>query len=562
MSDSNYIEWNQKYSRFEVTCEPHISIRLKRVFGKVSKGSLGTHNLHGSEENARDLQWFIERYPMDLSASASEKLSALADQHRATEDYLHDFYQGRIEKLPFDLAEPAREYQKQAAALWHKLHGYLLADDVGLGKTVSAIAGLTNPDLLPAVVVTLAHLPRQWELEIQRFAPHLSTHIVKKGTPYKFPNESLFDSGVPDVIIINYHKLAGWAETLAKISRSVIYDEVQELRRSETNKYYGARHLSERVNYRLGLSATPIYNYGGEFYNVINIIAPGKIGTKPEFATEWCEWAGMDDKARIREPKAFGAYLKSSGIMLRRTRKDVEREIPPVSKFTQTIEADTDALNAISKNAAELAKFILRGQEVNRGEKMRASEELSNILRQATGIAKAPYVANFVKILVESGEKVVLYGWHRAVYEIWIEALKDYNPVLYTGTESSRAKENSKQKFIKGDSKVLIISLRSGAGLDGLQFASKTVVFGELDWSPGVHEQAIGRVARDGQTDPVMAYFLVAEDGADPIMVDVLGVKKIQVDGVRNYDKDLFEKLQTDPGHIKRLAEAYLEGNN
>ncbi len=481
---------------FAIQCEPHIALRLKRVFGKLYEGSHGVHTLHASDETARDLEWFIQRYPLEQSPAAEDALKRQADSHRATEQYLADFYGGRADISPFELAIPAREYQKQAATLWHRVKGYLLADDVGLGKTVSAIAGLTNPDLLPVVVVTLAHLPRQWELEVQRFAPQLSTHIINKSQPYQLSTSTLPGlNAVPDVLILSYHKLSGWASILSEIARSVVFDEIQELRRAESNriptkKYAGAKYLAHRMEHRLGLSATPIYNYGGEFFNVVDIVAPGKLGDRNEFTREWCEW-GWGDKAKIKNPKAFGAYLKDSGIMLRRTRKDVAREIPPISKFTQTIDADTDALDKVSKSCAELAKFILRGEEVHRGEKMRASEQLSNVLRQATGIAKAPYVASFVRILIESGEKVVLYGWHRACFEIYMDQLKEFNPVMYTGSESAIAKDKSKDTFVNGDSQVLIISLRSGAGLDGLQYATKTVVFGELDWSPGVHEQCL-----------------------------------------------------------------------
>jgi SNF2 family DNA or RNA helicase len=102
------------------------------------------------------------------------------------------------------------------------------------------------------------------------------------------------------------------------------------------------------------------------------------------------------------------------------------------------------------------------------------------------------------------------------------------------------------------------MSLRAGAGLDGLQSACRTVVFGELDWSPGVHEQCIGRVARDGQKDPVAAYFLIAEMGSDPVIADVLGVKTAQIEGIRDPDAALVEQ-QIDPDKVKRLAEAFLE---
>jgi len=97
------------------------------------------------------------------------------------------------------------------------------------------------------------------------------------------------------------------------------------------------------------------------------------------------------------------------------------------------------------------------------------------------------------------------------------------------------------------------------AGVDGLQEVCRTVVFGELDWSPGVHEQCIGRIHRDGQKEPVAAYFLVAEDGADPVMAEVLGLKRSQIEGLRDPNLDLIEKLETDGGHIRKLAEEFLK---
>ncbi|MDI7181059.1 hypothetical protein QMO16_29155, partial [Klebsiella pneumoniae] len=72
--------------------------------------------------------------------------------------------------------------------------------------------------------------------------------------------------------------------------------------------------------------------------------------------------------------------------------------------------------------------------EAYRGEKMRAAGEFDQLVRQATGVAKAPYVAEFVRLLLESGQQVLLFGWHREVYSIWREKLADYNPVMYTGT--------------------------------------------------------------------------------------------------------------------------------
>lgn len=69
------------------------------------------------------------------------------------------------------------------------------------------------------------------------------------------------------------------------------------------------------------------------------------------------------------------------------------------------------------------------------------------------------------------------------------------------------------------------MSVRSGAGVDGLQARCAMGIFGELDWSPGIHQQCIWRLDREGQKNPVTAFFLVTDDGSDPPMKDVLGIK-------------------------------------
>lgn len=554
---------------WHVECEPHVLIRLKRIFHGAAKQSHGKLVLSDTEESCADLEWVLQRYPMAVEDPG--RLRSRAQRHRERMSAIDAMLSRRVPPPPFDLALPPREYQRIAAAVALEGRGLLLADDVGLGKTVSAIAMLSDPRTLPALVVTLTHLPPQWVAELERFAPKLKVHVLKKATPYdltagrtrKGQAQLTLPERFPDVVVANYHKLSGWADTFAPkgrepIFRSVVFDEVQELRHNDTARYEAAERVAHAADFRLGLSATPIYNLGGEFHSVMNMLRPGAIGTKGEFQAEWCGGFDESGKIKVRDPKAFGTYVREQGLMLRRTRADVGRELPALTKIPHTIEADAKALERIQGAATELARIILAQGERARGQKMLASGELDAMMRQATGIAKAPFVAEFVRLLAESGEQVLLYGWHHDCYAIWRERLADLRPVMYSGTESPAQKEASKQAFLSGESKVLIMSLRAGAGLDGLQRACRTVVFGELDWSPGVIEQCIGRVHRDGQPDPVMAYLLIADSGCDPVMVDVLGVKRGQIDGIRDPNAGLVEQLSVDPGHIRRLAESYL----
>ncbi len=527
---------------------------VKRLFQKIPVGASGVFRLTNTPSVCADLVWLSQRYALDVEPARA--LFDGADAHQEHLLRMDQIVDPGYTPRPFDLALPARIYQRQAAELYLSQGHLLLADDVGLGKTCSAICSLTDERTLPAVVVCMAHLPRQWEREIHRFAPDLSTHIIRQGTPYELPRRK---GRGPDVLICSYYKLDNWSTVLARYCNSVIFDECQELRRDNSNKYRAAERLAEGVQFRLGLSATPIYNYGGEIFNILNVISPGALGAREEFIREWCvDEAFMGDrrKVRLRDPDAFGSWAREQHLMLRRTRKDVSRELPDLTTITHEIDSDRDAIRAVEGRAGELARILLSTGPQARGERMRAAEEFSNVLRQATGIAKAPYVAAFVRLLVEQGEPVVLFGWHRAVYEIWQQELKEFDPAIYTGSESPAAKQTQAQRFTSGETPLMIVSLRSGAGLDGLQHRARTIVFGELDWSPGVHEQCIGRVHRDGQADPTFCYFLMADDGADPYMAQALGLKREQIDGIRGSTSIL--QRNDSPDILRKLAEAYL----
>lgn len=557
---------------WRIKAEPHVLLRLKRVFGKANKNDHEVVSIADTIDTARDLEWFLLRYPLDFETDAvARRLKRGANKHRDRAKLVESILTRTAEPRDFDMAIPARDYQRAAAELALASGGLLVADDMGLGKTITAIAMLTDARTRPALVVAPKALQLQWQRQLKKFAPGLTTHILKSTTPYPLGRgiKVAEEQGTlpmvqtyPDVIISTYAKLAGWATTLGKVVKSVIYDEAQELRSGENRqgnpiaKNKAAKHLSSKADYRLGLTGTPIYNYGAEMFNVLECIRPGALGELAEFNREWCQ--GWSEK--VEDPKAFGAYLRQEGLMLRRTRADVGRELPPLSRVFHDIDSDAEEIDNIEEAATELAKAILReGPEAVRGERMKSSGELTYLLRQATGLAKAKYVADFVRMIVDSGEPVVLFGWHHAVYKVWKERLAAFNPVMVTGEESGKQKDDALQAFCRGESKVIIISLRAAAGLDGLQFAGSTVVHGELDWSPGVHEQCDTRVFRDGQTKPVIAYYLISDDGSDPVVSTALREKGEQLEGIRDPDAEFFEKLQAnDADRARSLAEAFL----
>lgn len=514
--------------RLLLDAQPHIMQRLRKIFDNASnyfnQGKY-THKpivFSMTLTACRDLIWLMDRYNLEISTELMAKVQAKAEEYDRIIKNVNNADKDTTYRVSADalkLALPLREHQIKFNNMFKQVKRMLLADKMGLGKTPSGISVLVEPEARPAIIVVPPHLCTQWQGEIKRFLPDATTHVIRGFKTYDLPQV--------DVIITSYNRLAPWQDILLGDTvkfNTLILDEVQDLRHTGTGKREIAARISQRVEYCLGLSGTPVYNYGNEIWSVMDALKMECLGSLDDFTSEWCTWGGS-----VYEPATLNNFLKSQGLILRRTPEECGLQFGEASKNTITIDADLKKLEEVQNVAKLLAISVLSG---NVGEDSEASREFDWKLRHATGVAKARPVAEFVKMMCDEGEKVVLAGWHRDVYDVWMKELAAYNPVMYTGTESTKEKDAAKKAFIEGDAKVFIISLRSGAGLDGLQYAANTLVFGELDWSPHVMDQVVARLDRDGQTKHVTAYYLTIADGADPFMIGVLGDKRSQHDGV------------------------------
>lgn len=539
-------------NRWLITAQADIAIRLKRIFPRTRVGAPGEIAVDDTPEASRDLEWVLERWPLEISDVDKRLLRRRANIDRRREERVLEVLGGA--KSPELARTPSctpRSAQLQAADLGLTTRGTICTDDVGGGKSITSLMLLRAADTLPALVVTQTHLTAQWsEEEIPKAWPELTVHKLKKGTPYQ-----ITDNGRdPDIIVTNYAKLRGWGDHLAGKIRTVIFDEVQELRRHESAKYEAANHIASRAKYRFGISATPVYNYGDEIFNIMQVLSPGAFGSRVEFAREWCS----GNLHRVREPRALGTWMRDQGLMIGRTLEEMGIALPHRHVVVpHLIDTDQREYDRMTEDVIDLARLIATSQ-APKSEVWQASGDFSWRMRQATGLAKAHTVAQFTRMIVETHGPVVLFGWHHAVYERWLELLADLNPVLYTGQESDVQKRRSQLAFMNGESNVLIMSLRSGSGLNGLTDVSDRVVFGELDWSPAIHEQCIGRLQRPGQTEKVIAYFLHSNVGCDPMMIDVLDVKRQQAEPIVRPDQKLFVPVADTSGRVRDLAFEFL----
>lgn len=539
-----------------IKAEPNVAMRLKRVFGRLEPSRDGTLVISDTPETSADIKWVISRWPLRMDDQTLLHLDKSVTSYEDARDTVDRIFAGERYEFALVPARQPREYQTEAADLALTTGRLLLGDDVGLGKTFSALLMLRHPKALPAVVICPVHLQKQWVEEIHKSFPQLRVHIVRTTKVYD-PSKIRGARGRhPDVLVMSYAKAYGWADYLAGEVGSVILDETQELRKRGSQKYWACSYMADSAKFVMGTTATPVYNYGDEIYNVIEVIAPNALGTPAEFRQEW-----GDGNKRVKDPHALGSHLREENLFVRRTRKDVGRELGECIRIPHIIDADSDVIDAEINEVTDLASLIL-SKLGTRTERMRAAGDLDWKLRRATGLAKATYVAAFVRMLLESEEKVVLWGWHRDVYDLWRFAFDraGVGYAMYTGSESPAGKEREKTRFLTDEKcRVLIMSLRSGAGLDGLQEVCKVGVFGELDWSPGMHDQCLGRLHRDGQNDPVVGYFLTCEFGSDPTILDALGVKRGQSEPIRDPTVPVLVNMEVTTGRMRKLAEAVLK---
>jgi SWI/SNF-related matrix-associated actin-dependent regulator 1 of chromatin subfamily A len=562
--------------RFILSGEPVMMEFAKRVFPGAQVGGYrktGKLSFGRSSREVSDLNWMMMRFP--LNVHCKEYLDKARD---TAIDRWFGLATGNNLKPttpPSEFLGKLYPYQEEAVTFMTSNRRVLLGDSMGLGKTWSALGAVAQSKMYPCLVVCQAHVQLQWQRAIGS--------LFDMGSGYQ---KSLFDTDFDVSIkrgkvlapilrgrtsyriprlpfsIIHYGLIAWWEEELlANGFKTVIYDEIQELRHSDTKKYSTASLLSGNAEHVYGLSGTPIYGYGSEIWSVTNAVDFNCLGSQEAFGREWCD--GYGSKI-VKDPKALHGHMVREGLLLRRKYDDVMPDLPKVIRRVQDLQQDDELYEQLIETAKRRADVWLTSSFTEKG---RLAREIEGETRQAAGIAKAKYVAEFVASLIEAGEKPLVYAWHHAVHNILRETLARYEPSFITGKQTQAQKDRAIRKFVNGDNDIVILSLRSASGIDGLQYRATCCVFAELDWSPAVHGQSETRIARigvDSTVKEVPAYYCVSRSGFDEIILDVLGVKKGQFLGLMGDEpedeQEEYIASQRIASRIKLLVEKLTNG--
>ncbi len=562
---------------------------LKRwIRGMREEAGHGDLSITRTREIDDALRVFEMRYPLRMSSFDRRLMQEGAEEAASSERLARRIVRPDYVATDYPLVGVTPyPFQRSGADALRASRALLCADDLGLGKTITAACTLCDGALRPALVICPANLIPQWVAELKRCLPQLRVHVLKGTTPTDIPEEWYkqakrahnaaqkttgrrpvpfpYDAPLwPDVLVTNYHRLEGWAPALVGKVRYIIADEVHELRHADSGKYRAFRVIRAEAEACLGLSATPIFNYGGEAFTVLDAISPGALGTAEEFASAYCNGSRAN---AVSDPRALHEDLVSRGLMVRRRRYEVGHELPELTKSRVPVSDDHRlfAKEAQAGGATELARFIVENSGATdaqlRQRAFMSGGTFERVLRQATGVSKAHQIADLIIMCAQQRQRPVVFCHHRAVWRIIAERLNaaGVSFAMYTGEETDKQKAESLAAFCRADGvDAFLVGLHSGSiGLDGLQHWSSTGIIGEIDYTNARLDQAIARLRRNGQKQPVIFYMVIADFGWDPIAVDIVNVKGAQSEGI--FDPGgRADAGQVDISRARKLAELYL----
>ncbi len=447
-----------------------------------------------------------------------------------------------------------RDYQKDGVGWMDFLRrfgfGGCLADDMGVGKTAQVLALLESRRGLPetpgpSLVVVPKSLVFNWKQEAARFTPRLRVldHTGIARDVHAFADY--------DVVLTTYGTLRRDAAEFKDIEFDyIVLDEAQAIKNAGTESAKAARLLRGRN--RLALSGTPVENHLGELWSIFEFLNPGMLGAASVF-----KLAGPGARNPGEETRHLLAHALRPFI-LRRTKEQVARELPPKSEQTLFCELETPQRKLYNELRAHYRNSLL-GMVATQGlakSKIQVLEALLR-LRQAAchpglidpkrrndASAKLDVLLERLREVVAEGHKALVFSQFTSLLSLVRERLDESSMVYEYLDGATRDRQQRVERFqTDPDCSLFLISLKAG-GL-GLNLTAAEYVF-LLDpwWNPAVEAQAVDRAHRIGQTNQVFAYRLIARDTVEEKILQLQSSKRDLAAAIIGEDNSLIRNLQ------------------
>lgn len=464
----------------------------------------------------------------------------------------------------------------------------ILADEMGLGKSAQAIA-LALIRGRKTLLVVPASLKINWIREIQKFTDEKS-YTLSGTTPNLYDVATILSKDCPRFVIINYDILGSnavvdesytdedgvkhvkksakfpWVEILNMANfDNIFYDEGHYIKNEDSNRSSAARKLvGKNVVF---LTGTPVLNRPGELWPMLHIIDPKTFPSSQKFLDQYTY-----DGKTTRNVAELREVLKP--LMIRRLKKDVYEELPPLNRITENHELSPRAQKLYQKALDGVYEVVATWNPAEAGNEKKIQNILVQIqrLKQIAAIDKVPATADLATRIFDSSDpserpkKVIIFS--------------QFKPTAYAikvrlGSEAIGFVSRSKSgEFVTADSAEqdrIVQEFQNNPDVHYIVVTEKTakeghnitqamaVIFNDLFWTPAAHQQSEGRAyMRNNDPHGIDAYYHVATETIDEWIQQLLAAKlKIieeVVDGVNE------ARVNPDESIVKELIQMIKDG--
>jgi hypothetical protein len=459
-------------------------------------------------------------------------------------------------------------------------NGVLLADDMGVGKTIQVLTFLAwciesgrfpdlsqhEPPFRPILIVAPLILldTRTWEKEMETFFqsdgvvfwPVLTLHGAQLNQLRRHDAEgSEVELGKPildlnriqrhRVVITNYETLKNYQHSFAyqrngkSLWSLIVTDEAQEYKIPNTKISHAIKAL--KADLHIASTGTPVENRLLDLWNICDALQPGLLGSAREFVAEFEKDAsGIAQEQSLQSLKRKLLFQQQHAFLLRRTKNEVAnlpaKHIIKVDcqMSKDEIEAHQELLGHI-KNESNRSRFLMvlhRFAQLYQHPALVSDDAEDKSVPDLIGqSSKLRTVLKTLHSIRQRQEKVIVFARHRAMQGILAKVLQaEFNlPVriingetkmrassLKTGGLKTRNAILSEFKSRPGFNVVILSPFVAGIGLTIVE-ANHVIHYGRW-WNPAVESQATDRAYRIGQPKEVSVYLPILKDGSGQVV--------------------------------------------
>ena len=510
------------------------------------------------------------------------KLDAIALQKQAASEYYVDMREIKL-----------RDFQAVGVEFADAAGGrIILADQMGLGKTPQAIAyaKLRN---LRTLVICPASLKRNWSREILRFTGS-SPHVHTGSIPDVWDMKAMVGSQKRQFHVINYDILAKKIETSEEAASPddpsvmlkrnirdrwlwvdlinmsafdlVVLDEAHYIKNTDSLRSRASRLLqAPRI---LCMTGTPVMNRPGELWPLLTLLAPDKFPSFDAFLGQYT-WNNRD----ARNVDELRELLKP--LMIRRLKKDVVAELPPINRVFRWTELSPKAEKMYARVLEGIYETLAEWAPNAAGEEKQVMNMLVQLMRlkQICSVDRIDFVAETAVEINDSLEertngehkdnshKVIVFSQFVPIARA-IAARLGNEAACITG-ELNQAQRNEVIEKFKTDPSIRFLVATDKVASEGLNLQeAHAVVFADLLWTPAGHEQCEGRAyGRLADLHGIDSYWCAASDTVDEQILKLLqrkmGVINQVVEGMdaerqTSVVKELLTMMKDEMGRRKK----------